>query len=63
MGKQLNFYRSTALQAELEAEALWHTKRARGAREFTAQDMLRLAWDIRPANLRESAPAKKGGAK
>ena len=70
MGKQLNFYRSAALQAELEAEAAAQS-RARGGRPITHQSVLRMSWDTRPKSLRlafveklardAKAGAKKGG--
>jgi hypothetical protein len=58
MGKQLNFYRSTELQAELEAEAAAQTKNNPGHEPFTAQDVLRLAWCLRPSGLKLARPAK-----
>jgi hypothetical protein len=70
MGKQLNFYRSEELQAELQAEAVAQS-RARGGRTVTHQSVLRRAWDTRPKSLRlasveklardAKAGAKKGG--
>ncbi len=53
MGKQLNFYRSAELLAELEAEAAAQTKRK--GNEITHQEVLRAAWMLRPATLRLAA--------
>ena len=67
MGKQLNFYRSSDLLAELEAEALAQTrnlmKRAVGyeRKPFTHQDVLRAAWLLRPNSLKLARESKKGG--
>lgn len=58
MGKQLNFYRSDALMAELEAEALAQTRATKGHNKFTVQDLLRAAWEVRPEHLRLATRGK-----
>lgn len=58
MVKQLNFYRSKELMAELEAEAMEATKMS--GREVTQQDMLRFAWKQRPGNLRRAKSKATG---
>ena len=61
MGKQLNFYRSAELQAELEAEAIAQSNRF--GCECTVQQVLRCAWNERPAKLRLARDAKAGAKK
>jgi hypothetical protein len=64
MGKQLNFYRSAELMAELEAEATAQSKSRCGQSKATSQECLRLAWDLRPEALRMAErKAKKAVAK
>jgi hypothetical protein len=62
MGKPMNFYCDDELMQELEAEAKALTLVLKPEPPFTPQQMLRMAWSLRPPSLR-LAKAKRGASK